>query len=102
MTGIVSYGIGHVETGIASWRLLFLVVGGFTLIWGAILTIWLPDSPLGDNFMKGRQKYIALDRVRDNMTGIENKVRAESKAFSLSTKGFTHETRTGVQVVSSP
>ncbi|EXK46390.1 hypothetical protein FOMG_00112 [Fusarium oxysporum f. sp. melonis 26406] len=73
VTGIVSYGIGHVETGIASWRLLFLVVGGFTLIWGAILTIWLPDSPLGDNFMKGRQKYIALDRVRDNMTGIENK-----------------------------
>ncbi|RYC83108.1 hypothetical protein BFJ63_vAg14043 [Fusarium oxysporum f. sp. narcissi] len=73
VTGIVSYGIGHVEAGIASWRLLFLVVGGFTLIWGAILTIWLPDSPLGDNFMKGRQKYIALDRVRDNMTGIENK-----------------------------
>ncbi|RKK29165.1 hypothetical protein BFJ65_g1101 [Fusarium oxysporum f. sp. cepae] len=73
VTGIISYGIGHVEAGIASWRLLFLVVGGFTLIWGAILTIWLPDSPLGDNFMKGRQKYIALDRVRDNMTGIENK-----------------------------
>ncbi|KAF4431480.1 Major facilitator superfamily domain general substrate transporter [Fusarium acutatum] len=73
VTGIVSYGIGHVETGIASWRLLFLVVGGFTLIWGVILTIWLPDSPLGDSFMKGREKYIALDRVRDNMTGIENK-----------------------------
>jgi hypothetical protein len=51
--------------------------------------------------MKGREKQIPLDRVRGNMTGIENKVQAESKAFSLSTKGFTHETRTGVQVVSS-
>ncbi|KAI8719946.1 hypothetical protein NCS52_00438400 [Fusarium sp. LHS14.1] len=55
VTGIVSYGIGHTKTGIASWRLLFLVIGGFTLVWG------------------GKEKYIALDRVRDNMTGIENK-----------------------------
>ncbi len=75
VTGVVSYGIGNAKTAIASWRLLFLVIGGFTLLWGIVLTIWLPDSPLKDNFMKGREKYIALDRVRENMTGIENKAR---------------------------
>ncbi|KAJ3548281.1 hypothetical protein NM208_g1096 [Fusarium decemcellulare] len=62
VTGVVSYGIGHSKTGIASWRLLFLVVGGFTLFWGAVLVTWLPDSPLKDNFLKGKDKYIALDR----------------------------------------
>ncbi|KAF4812292.1 putative transporter [Colletotrichum siamense] len=62
VTGIVSYGIGHAKTGIASWRLLFLVIGGFTVFWGAILLVWLPDSPLADNFLTGKDKYIALDR----------------------------------------
>lgn len=71
---MVSYGIGHAQTGIASWRLLFLVIGGFTLIWGVVLLIWLPDSPLKENFLRGKDKYIALDRVRGNMTGIEDKV----------------------------
>ncbi|KAF6813223.1 allantoate permease [Colletotrichum sojae] len=73
VTGVVSYGIGHAKTGIASWRLLFLAIGGFTVIWGVALLIWLPDSPLAGNFLTGKDKYIALDRVRENMTGIENK-----------------------------
>ncbi|KAF4837641.1 putative transporter [Colletotrichum siamense] len=76
VTGVVSYGIGHAKTGIASWRLLFLVIGGFTVFWGAILLVWLPDSPLADNFLTGKDKYIALDRVKDNMTELphDNKV----------------------------
>ncbi|KAF6837195.1 allantoate permease [Colletotrichum plurivorum] len=73
VTGVVSYGIGHAKTGIASWRLLFLVIGGFTVLWGVALLLWLPDSPLAGNFLTGKDKYIALDRVRENMTGIENK-----------------------------
>ncbi|CAI6092377.1 unnamed protein product [Clonostachys chloroleuca] len=73
VTGIVSYGIGRSNTAVASWRLLFLVIGGFTLVWGVVLVIWLPDSPLRENFLRGKDKYIALDRVKDNMTGIENK-----------------------------
>ncbi|KAH7016372.1 major facilitator superfamily domain-containing protein [Microdochium trichocladiopsis] len=73
VTGVVSYGIGNAQTAIASWRLLFLVVGGFTLLWGVVLLIWLPDSPLKDNFLKGKDKFIALDRVRENMTGVDNK-----------------------------
>ncbi|KAH7039560.1 major facilitator superfamily domain-containing protein [Microdochium trichocladiopsis] len=72
VTGVVSYGIGNAQTAIASWRLLFLVVGGFTLLWGVVLLLWLPDSPLKDNFLKGKDKFIALDRVRENMTGVDN------------------------------
>ncbi|KAJ3464261.1 hypothetical protein MRS44_009047 [Fusarium solani] len=34
--------------------------------------IWLPDSPLKAYFLTGKDKYIALDRVRENMIGIEN------------------------------
>lgn len=71
---MLSYGIGRTNTAIASWRLLFLVLGAITIVWGTTLFLFLPDSPLKESFLKGKEKYIALDRVKDNMTGIENKV----------------------------
>jgi predicted MFS family arabinose efflux permease len=76
IAGVVSYGIGNLHTAIASWKLLFLVMGAFQLLWGLVLYIWLPDSPLKAYFLTGKDKYIALDRVRENMIGIENMVTA--------------------------
>lgn len=73
-TGVLSYGIGHTDTGIASWRLLFILLGAITILWGILLLFYLPDSPLKENFMKGKDKFIALDRIKGNMTGIENRV----------------------------
>ncbi|KAK5989278.1 putative transporter [Cladobotryum mycophilum] len=71
--GVISYGIGQTHTRIAPWRLLFLVFGGITVLWSVVLFFFLPNSPLGDNFLKGKDKYIALDRVKGNMTGVENR-----------------------------
>ncbi|KGO67248.1 Major facilitator superfamily domain, general substrate transporter [Penicillium expansum] len=73
ITGTVSYGIGHAKTSVAPWRLLFLVFGPVTILWGGVLFIFLPDSPLKDGFMKGKERFIAISRVKGNMTGIENK-----------------------------
>lgn len=72
----MSYGIGQTHTSVAPWRLLFITLGGATILWGVVLAFTIPDSPLQENFMKGKEKYIALDRVKDNMTGIENRVSA--------------------------
>ncbi|RMZ02874.1 hypothetical protein D0860_07039 [Hortaea werneckii] len=72
-TGIVSYGIGHAHTSIASWRLLFLVLGGFSILWAGIIWIFLPDSPTTCWYMSDRQKYICLQRIRGNNTGLEEK-----------------------------
>jgi MFS family permease len=72
--GIVSYGIGHIHSKVASWRLLFIILGLFTICWGVMLSVYMPDSPMQAKFLNDREKYIAIDRVKDNMTGIENKV----------------------------
>ncbi|TKA21723.1 hypothetical protein B0A50_08659 [Salinomyces thailandicus] len=71
--GVISYGIGHAHTSIASWRLLFLVLGGFSVIWAGIVWTFLPDSPLTCWYMNDRQKYICLQRIRGNNTGVEEK-----------------------------
>ncbi|KAI6913518.1 MFS general substrate transporter [Hortaea werneckii] len=78
-TGIVSYGIGHAHTSIASWRLLFLVLGGFSILWAGIVWIFLPDSPTTCWYMSDRQKYICLQRIRGNNTGLEEKDRVKCR-----------------------
>ncbi|KAF2087945.1 putative allantoate permease [Saccharata proteae CBS 121410] len=72
-SGVVSYGIGHAHTSIAAWRLLFLVLGGFSVLWSIVLYLWLPDSPTTCRWLDDRQKLICLQRVKDNNTGIEDK-----------------------------
>ena len=72
--GPVSYGIG-VSTGasIATWRLLFITMGGITVLWG-LWTFWLlPANPATWRILSEKEKYIAIHRVRNNKTGIENK-----------------------------
>jgi MFS family permease len=71
--GVVSYGIGHTHTSVAPWRLLFLVLGGFSLIWAVVLYIFLPDSPVSCWYMSEREKYVCLHRVQSNNTGMEDK-----------------------------
>lgn len=71
-TGIVSYAIGLTNTGVARWRLLFLVIGGFTVIWACLLWIFLPDSPVSSWQLSDREKWVAIQRVKDNNTGVED------------------------------
>ncbi|EKG16901.1 Major facilitator superfamily [Macrophomina phaseolina MS6] len=73
LTGVVSYGIGNAHTSLASWRLLFLVLGGFSLLWALIVFLFLPDSPAQCRYMADREKFVCLQRVKGNNTGIEDK-----------------------------
>lgn len=72
--GPLSYGIGR-STGvsIATWKLLYITVGGVTFLWGIWLFWLLPDNPATWKVLSERERYIALDRVRQNHTGVENK-----------------------------
>ncbi|KKY24550.1 putative allantoate permease [Phaeomoniella chlamydospora] len=72
-SGIVSYGIGHTHTALHPWRLLFLVLGAFTVLWSVVVFVFLPDSPVKCWYMSDREKYVCLQRVRDNNTGVEDK-----------------------------
>ncbi|KAJ5689126.1 hypothetical protein N7462_003518 [Penicillium macrosclerotiorum] len=72
-SGLVSYGIGQTNTSVAPWRLLFLVLGGFSLIWAAILYVFLPDSPVQCWYFSDRERFVCLERVKNNNTGMEDK-----------------------------
>lgn len=72
-SGIISYGIGQTNTSVAPWRLLFLVLGAFSVLWAVVVWFCLPDSPITCRWMSDREKFVCLTRVKGNNTGIEDK-----------------------------
>lgn len=73
--GLVSYGIGHSTSAIASWRLLFLVLGSISFVFSILLWIFMPDHPNSPRFLSEKQRIIAVQRLAVNNSGVENKVR---------------------------
>lgn len=72
-SGIISYGIGHTNTALHPWRLLFLVLGAYSVLWAVVIWFLLPDSPVSARWLNDREKYICLVRIKGNNTGMEDK-----------------------------
>lgn len=71
-TGSIGYAIGDIK-GTGQWRYFFWITGAMTCAWSIIVGLFLPDNPVKAKFLSERQKAIAIDRVRADQTGIENK-----------------------------
>lgn len=78
--GLLGYGIGHIRGALASWRYEFLIVGALCCVWGIVMFIFLPDSPVTAPLLSLRHRRIAVERLRGNQTGVENK---RFKAYQL-------------------
>ncbi|KAN0112527.1 putative pantothenate transporter [Hyaloscypha variabilis] len=57
----------------AVWQIIFLIFGPLTIGWGIFLFFCLPTSPMTAWFLTKRERKIAVMRVIDNHTGIENR-----------------------------
>ncbi|CAM1507320.1 Fc.00g069610.m01.CDS01 [Cosmosporella sp. VM-42] len=80
--GLMSYGIGHINSiNVAEWQFIFLVCGGFTVLWSAIIWFFLPESPADAKFLSHREKSIAVERLRSNRTGLKSTVFKWSQAL---------------------
>ncbi|RAL59005.1 hypothetical protein DID88_009034 [Monilinia fructigena] len=71
--GLIGYGIGNIRGSLASWKYEFLIVGACCCIWGVVLWFFLPDSPVIAKVLSIDEKRMAVERLRGNQTGVENK-----------------------------
>lgn len=70
---LMSFGFQHYDSKIfSSWQIMFLVVGLFTVFIGALVILFLPDNPMKSR-LSHAEKVMAVERLRENQTGIENK-----------------------------
>lgn len=73
---LMSYGFQHVDssqTSLDSWQIMFLLMGGITMIFGVCVLIVLPDNPMSCKFLNKQEKLLLLEHLKDNQTGVENK-----------------------------
>ncbi|KAJ9151759.1 Major facilitator superfamily domain, general substrate transporter [Pleurostoma richardsiae] len=71
--GLIGYGIGFIKADIPAWKFPFVIFGSATILWG-FLFLWLaPSNPTKARWLTPEEKSIAVLRLADNETGIDNK-----------------------------
>lgn len=70
--GLLSYGMGQIKT-FPVWKCIFLLCGGITVIWGAILLVFLPDDILKAKHFTVHEKATLIARTRAGQTGVLNR-----------------------------
>lgn len=71
--GLLGFGIGQIRGALPSWKYEFIIIGTLCCVWGIVLAIVLPDSPVTARRLSGRERRIAVERLSENQTGVENK-----------------------------
>ncbi|KAI5236718.1 MFS general substrate transporter [Aureobasidium subglaciale] len=69
--GILFYGVGQLD-GFPVWRVIFMLCGGLTIIWGIILFFFLPNNIMEAKFFSIEEKALLIARSQTNRTGVYN------------------------------
>lgn len=73
--GLIAYGLGHIQyKDYHPWMWFFILFGALSVIWGVFLIYYLPDSPMEARWLSIEERAVAVERVRENKTGIINSV----------------------------
>lgn len=70
---LASFGFQHYKsTKFYSWQIMFLLIGLITILIGILVFFLLPNNPMSSRLSR-EEKIWAIERLRENQTGIENK-----------------------------
>ncbi|KAI7314689.1 major facilitator superfamily transporter [Hortaea werneckii] len=80
---LMSFGFQHYDgDDFSSWQIMFLVIGLITICVGVVVILLLPDNPMSSR-LSHAEKVAAVERLRENQTGIENKHFKPSQVLQL-------------------
>ncbi|KIM97181.1 hypothetical protein OIDMADRAFT_130322 [Oidiodendron maius Zn] len=71
--GLIGYGIGSIHAGIPAWKFPFIIFGSATVVWGFVFLLRTPSNPAKAKWLTEKEKAIAVLRVAENETGIDNR-----------------------------
>ena len=50
-----------------------MILGAISSLWGMLVFLFFPDNPVSAKFLSPELRIIAIERMRDQQSGIENK-----------------------------
>ena len=73
--GIIAFGCvagadNHPNSSFASWKILALVTGLVTIVYGSCMLYFIPGSAVTAGFFTEEEKTLAVERLRDNYQGV--------------------------------
>ncbi|KAJ7047120.1 major facilitator superfamily domain-containing protein [Mycena alexandri] len=72
--GFVAFGVLHTTThNFMPWQWLMIITGAITLVTSVLFWFFFPDSPTTARFLTVEERILAVERVKVNQAGIENK-----------------------------
>lgn len=81
LNGLISWLVGYYHGPFARWKIIFLVLGVFTLLWSSVIYFFLPNNPQEAKWLSGREKFMVVQRKASDNTGIESKVFKKAQVF---------------------
>lgn len=81
--GLLAYAFTHIPKTavIHSWQALFIAYGCASVLWGIFVLVYMPDSPMRAKCFTEEDKKLMVERVRQNQTGLQNKVFRKEQAI---------------------
>ncbi|CCM06676.1 uncharacterized protein FIBRA_08961 [Fibroporia radiculosa] len=74
MLGLIAYGTLHIQSNVLEpWQWLMLIFGIITFVVAILFWFMFPDSPANAWFLTPEEKSIAVERIKVNQAGAENK-----------------------------
>jgi len=72
--GFVAYGVSFYDGAhILPYKIIYVLLGGLAILVGISVLLWMPDSPVHAMRLTPEERIAALERVRDDQGGTENK-----------------------------
>ncbi|KAG1852262.1 MFS general substrate transporter [Suillus subalutaceus] len=74
ISGFISFGVLHIKTtGFEPWQWLMVITAIMTMILAISFWFLFPDSPTNAWFLTPDERVKAVQRLKENQTGVENK-----------------------------
>ncbi|PNS16044.1 High-affinity nicotinic acid transporter [Sphaceloma murrayae] len=73
--GLISFSFQNVpqDSALSSWKVMFVVLGLITMLFGVSVCVFVPDTPMAAKFFDDREKVMILEHTRVNQVGLVNR-----------------------------
>ncbi|KAK0473067.1 major facilitator superfamily domain-containing protein [Armillaria novae-zelandiae] len=74
ISGFISFGTLHMKSdSLKAWQWLMIILGALTMVTAVLFWFLFPDSPTNAWFLTPEERSSAVQRLKENQTGVENK-----------------------------